>query len=158
MLVPEDVCQRAIQAATSEITGTSDVDTASAASKRIIAQYPKRGKEDFHDAATYARALTALLAEFPPVIVMQACKEIPRRARWLPSIADVQAVLSELVARRRLVIVGAERQLAEHKRRRDEDERAALVERDREKVQAGLKDLMASLAAAVQPPEADAAE
>lgn len=151
-LVPADICRTAMQTAQAEIEDPIGADRASKYGKSIVGQYPKRGKEDFHDPAVFARSLTALLAEYSEPVVREVLKELPRRHRWMPAIADVQDALDERVSARKLIVIGARRQLKEHERRQAESEREATVARDRDQVAKGMAELTASLRSAVSAP------
>jgi len=145
-LVPADTCQQALAAAQAEISGGTPKENAARAAKWIIDQYPKMSKEPFHDEQTYKLGLVALLMEYPETVVQEAAmREVPRRYSWMPSQGQIVTVLDDLMAARRMIIIGAKRQLAEHERRAKEAAREAEIARDHDKVAGGFADLMAGL-------------
>jgi len=144
-LVPADTCRQALAAAQAEISGGTPKESAARAAKRIVDQYPKMSKEPFHDEQTYKLGLVALLMEYPGTVVQEAMREVPRRYSWMPSQGQIVAVLDEYMASRRMIIIGAKRQIAEHERREKEAAREAEIARDRDRVRTGFDELMAGL-------------
>ncbi|MBF9234698.1 hypothetical protein [Microvirga alba] len=89
--------------------GRADPIAAKEAAKAIVGSYRAR---DFVDPDTYLIGLIANLAQFPVVVIKLAADPvhgIPRKYKFVPSVAEVADELAALSARIRLAATGARR-------------------------------------------------
>lgn len=80
----------------------------------LIGSYPAR---EVNDPKVFVRAITSVLADAPVDLGVQAVDHLTKHLRWLPTRADVFAVVDRLVTDRRRMLSAAKAQLAEHARR-----------------------------------------
>jgi hypothetical protein len=104
--------------------GTNEVQAAEAA-RTLIGMYPAR---QVHDAEIYSKAVTTVFmaAQYDFVRrVVDPVNGIPRRCKFLPTIAEISDALAAENARRTSIWLTAQWMLEEHDRRKAEEEERA---------------------------------
>lgn len=109
---------------------TASQEKAAELAALIVGSYPSH--RTVGDPAIYARAITSLLMEHAPDVGAEAVEAITRTHRFLPSRAEVHAVLEQIEARRAAALYVARAMLREHERR--EQQRRATEERAKDAI------------------------
>jgi len=92
---------------------------------RMVGSFPQAGPADPRG---YILALAEHLREYPADVLGDACREIVRTHRFLPTVSEVRAIAERLVARRRTALRNLDAVAGERARREAEAEKTAELE------------------------------
>ncbi len=106
-------------AVSTTLSARTDAETAVQRARLLAGCYRK---DDAADPETYAGAVAAVLAEFPPDIVRRVTDPrtgLPSRSQWLPTVKEVHDACSELDQRERGIAAAAVREEEQLRMRRE---------------------------------------
>lgn len=90
----------------------------------MIGSYPRQPDNP----EIYCGALAKEASRWPADVIREARRTIVRTIRFLPSVAELAGACESIQARRRMLLIAAERMERERQRREEEEQRRARVE------------------------------
>lgn len=136
-LIPADECHAIVAEMERALRGC-DAETATEHASLIVAAY---GSKRPDDADAYARLISAVVCKCPPDLLPGLVDEVTRRhPRFLPTKGEVESVVTELRRKRSNAAIIAKTHLRAHEKRlamakptESAEDRAAMVERLRQR-------------------------
>lgn len=114
---------------------------------RLTGAFADLGK---HDKKTYLATIAEVLSEYPIATHDKAIKKLIRNCNHLPTIAELDAALSEQKGRYMIAKLKAESDLKKHRREKELKEREELLAKEREEREGkplpGLTEIFANIA------------